>query len=114
MAFRGLVSNIGAGLIRSMNLPQDAQALVLPMAVMVAHASYPKAKLGVAAVDEAIASLPQPIVDADAAGRIAHRYAYLHEITLDECLKQQYGKSLQEMMVSLKGTCLYIGKLADV
>lgn len=109
MAFRGLVNNISAGLLKSMNLPQEALALVVPMSVMVAHASSPTAKFGVAEVDAAIALLPQPIVDADTAGRIANRYAYLHEINLDECLQQQYGKSLNEMMVFLKETCLDIG-----
>jgi hypothetical protein len=107
-AFRGLVSNIGAKLATSMNLPKEAHPLVLPMAVMVAHASYPKAKMGIAEVDAAIARLPQPIVNADSAGKIAHRFAYLHEITLNDCLQQQYGKTLQELMVFFEGTCLSI------
>ena len=108
-AFRGLVSNIGAKLAESMKLPKEAHALVLPMAVMVAHASYPKGKMGIAEVDAAIARLPQPILDWDAAGKVAHRFTYYHEMTLNDCLKQQYGKTLEELMAFFKGTCFDIG-----
>jgi len=81
-----------------MKLPQEARGIVLPMAVMVAHAAYPKGKLGIAEVDAAITRLPQPIVSSEAAGKIAHRFTYFHEMTLNDCLKQQYGKTLEELM----------------
>jgi hypothetical protein len=99
MAFRGLVTNVGAKLAAGMGLPKEAHSLVAPMALMVAHAAYPKAKTGIADVDAAIKRLPQPIVDSDAAGKIAHRFTYFHEMTLDQCLQQQYGKTLEELMV---------------
>ena len=99
MAFRGLVNNVCRKLSASMNLPKEAASLCVPMAVMIAHASYPKARTGNPELDAAIRRLPQPIVGWDAAGKIAHRFAYLHELTLNECLQQQYGKSLQELMV---------------
>jgi hypothetical protein len=102
-AFRGLVTNITTKLAASMNLPKEAASLCVPMAVMVAHASYPKAKTGVPELDAAIGRLPQPIVGWDDAGKIAHRFAYLHELTLNECLQQQYGKSLQELMAFFEG-----------
>lgn len=108
LAFRGLVSNIGAKMAAAMNLPKEAHPLVVPMAVMVAHASYPKAKMGIAEVDAAIARLPQPIVNSDTAGTIAHRFTYFHEMTLNDCLKQQYGKNLEELMVFFKETCFDI------
>ena len=103
MAFRGLVTNITTKLAASMRLPQEAIPLCVPMAVMVAHASYPKAKTGVPELDAAMGRLPQPILGWDDAGKIAHRFAYLHELTLDECLQQQYGKTLQELMTLFEG-----------
>lgn len=103
-AFRGLVKNTGAKLAKAMNLPKEAHALVLPMAVMVAHASYPKAKMGIAEIDAAIARLPKPIVDSDTAGKIAHRFTYFHEMTLNDCLQEQYGRTLQELMVFFEET----------
>jgi hypothetical protein len=92
-----------------MNLPKEAQPLVLPMAVMVAHASYPKAKMGIPEVDAAIARLPQPIVNSHVAGQIANLFTYYHEMTLNDCLQQQYGRNLEELLVSFKGTCFDIG-----
>lgn len=101
--FRGLVSNCCEKMLNDMGLPREAVGAVIPAALMIAHAAYPKGKLGRPELDEAIARLPQPIIGWNEAGKTAHRYVYFHEMTVGQCLLKQYGKTYEALLEYTSG-----------
>jgi len=70
----------------------------MPLALMIAHTSYPKARTGDAEWDVRIARLPNPVVGPDQASTIAHRYVDFNEMNVDVCLRPQYGKASTELL----------------
>ena len=104
-AFKGLVSSCCKKMLKDMGMPREAVSAVLLPAIMVAHAAYPNAKWGASEIDEIIERLPTPIMGWDQSGKLAHRFAHFDEMSVGQCLVQQYGMTFEELLESTIETC---------
>ena len=98
VAFRGLTGRAYRKICRDHGVPESVGGISMPLAMMIAHASYPKASTGDAEWDVRIGRLPTPIVGPDQASTIAHRYVDFNEMNVDACLRLQYGKTTTELL----------------
>ena len=100
VAFKGLVKDTYRKICRDHGIPESVGGASFPLALMVAHAAYPKGKWGTADADTLLERLPSPVLGWDEAGKVAHRFVHLNELRLDECLLRQYGVPVSVLLDS--------------
>lgn len=104
--FKGLANSCCKKMLKDTGLPRESAGVFLLPALMMAHAAYPKARWGKPEIDEAIERFPTPIVGWDEAGKLAHRYAHFNEMSADQCLIQQYGMNLKDLLEYTTEVCV--------
>jgi hypothetical protein len=94
-AFQGLVKSTVRKICHDYHMPET---FALPFALMLAHAAYPTGRWGTSDIDAILTALPNPVMDWDSAGKVAHRYVHFNEGTVEMCIHRMYGRPASELL----------------